>query len=290
MTKFDKFMLFLIFSLLGAFLVCFIIVLINPQADMELINPLALTGVLGAMGFGFLWAIAKGLSGSFLFAKESIDVIREDLRKKYEERAPFVQYILDNSVKLGLFTRPVWNKEKIILANKYVVLNFKAENFADMNNYNIVLTITNKINGILTKYSIQSGRHRKDTKQERLHLFAWLCDNFSYKTTEKDVLTYFKVNDVIHIKVTGKKINQQTLDINSCSEAELTAISGMSIAKAKHAVKVRKKQMRFLNVKQFFEAIGFDEEFAQQVQVKGDKIPLSSLPEYQKLENKKENL
>ena len=74
------------------------------------------------------------------------------------------------------------------------------------------------------------------------------------------------------------------IDINQASEAELTALPGVTIAKAKHAIKTRNKYAFYLSVNQFYVSIELNEEFIEQIQTKGTKILLNELPEYKKLE------
>ena len=73
------------------------------------------------------------------------------------------------------------------------------------------------------------------------------------------------------------------------SEAELTALPGVTIAKAKHAIKVRQEQGKFLTMNKFYQAIDLDEEFIKQIPIKGNKIIYNQLPEFKALEMKRED-
>ena len=104
-------------------------------------------------------------------------------------------------------------------------------------------------------------------------------------------LIKFIKNDLKHTKYAditekNKIVRDISLNINQASEAELTANPGVTIAKAKHAIKVRNQQRLFLTMNQFYKAIDLSEEFIEQIKVKGNKIILDELPEYKRLEMK----
>lgn len=190
------------------------------------------------------------------------------------------KYVEDNKTKIGLFVRPAVSKYDITLANKYCV--FDAD-LLTSSLYCMEYTVINKVNSEKTILKIFSN----DVKQKQ-NLFFNVCKTFNYDTKADDIINIFEeIYRKRKTKTEHKNVKQIYLDVNSCSEAELTAIPGVTIAKAKHAVKVRNK-MKFLTMNQFYKEIELDEEFIEQIPVKGNKIILNNLPEYQKLEMKKE--
>ena len=189
-------------------------------------------------------------------------------------------YIEENRTKIGLFVRPSMNKYDITLANKYCA--FKAD-LLTSTLYRMEYTLIDKVNGKKIILKILSYDIKK--KQQ---LFFDVCKAFSYDTTAGDIFQIFNRLPASKEQTEQKDIKQLYLDINEASEAELTAIPGINISRAKHAVKVRKKQIKFLTANQFFKAIDLNEEYIEHVQVKGNKILLNNLPEYKMHEIKKE--
>lgn len=193
-------------------------------------------------------------------------------------------YIEENKVKIELFVRPSINKNNITLANKYCVVSFNIS--SGLNNVKLL----NKISGeekILrvnkTFYDILTNVNTHDLLTG---LFFTVCEVFNYDIKAEEVEEKCKGKHpfLYKWKKEIKKYKNLSLDINQASEAELTAIPGVTIAKAKHAVKVRSQQKLFLSMNQFYEAIELDEEFIEQIKTNGNKILLSELPEYKRLE------
>lgn len=205
------------------------------------------------------------------------------IRKKRGLFSDCKEYLEENKVKLGLFIRPALNKNNITLANKYCAINF---NLSDIfTNWTITNKITlEKIQIKLktSKYAILTG----DTKYDLYKLFVEVIKDFDYETHAENL--WNKVsgkNNVSHIRsgITKSKKQKMFLDINKISEAEFTAIPGVTIAKAKHAAKVRKQKGFYLSVNEFYKAINLDEQFIEQIPTKGCKIFINELPEYQRL-------
>lgn len=192
--------------------------------------------------------------------------IAKDFKKDY---SLYYKYMDDNQVSLGLFTRPYSSKSNIVLANKYVILEYNISSFVDGSGE---IEVTDKIKSSICHIK-QSGKKIKSAYA----LFERLCRNFNYDTKAENIMQNIPKKSNVSITSHYAKVY---LDVNSASEAEFTAIPGITIAKAKHAMKVRKEQKLFLNAKQFFNAIDLGEEFIQEVPVSGTKILLNELPMY----------
>ena len=189
------------------------------------------------------------------------------------------EYLEYNKTSLGRFARPGGLKAtQIILANKFVILEFNVKKI-DNGAWSIV--ITDKINMEITtiKFNLE--------KITWFKFFADMCSIVRYKTNVGNFIRYFARKGV-KFERDITKVNQLYLDINQAAEAELTALPGVTIAKAKHAIKVRNQQKLFLTMNQFYEVIDLDEEFIEQIQTSGNKIILNELPEYKKLQLKRE--
>ena len=222
---------------------------------------------------GFDWDYVPLMLGSIVFISAFGFAGYTSVKDTKEEFKHYYNYIEDNKVSLGLFTRTYTSKSNIVLANKYVILEYDISSFVFGDGE---IELTDKINGIT--YHIKNT-YRKVGKS--FALFTHLCEKFDYETTADDILKSLWHNRSIRKSNCPKKLY---IDINQASEAELTAIPGVTIAKAKHAIKTRNKYAFYLSVNQFYEAIELDEEFIEQIQTKGTKILLNELPEYKKIE------
>ena len=233
---------------------------------------------MGVFVFCFLGVvfIISGIIQSVVDSKYDCEGISLDVLSKYLDCKKM------NKTFLDLFVRPVWQESKIILANKFVIIEFNIEKAAKNE---FIFNITDKIN---METFVINAHHNRVYKSYRS--FANILTNIiDYDTVADDIV--YTLNRV-NLKFTcseKKKIKKPLyLDINKASEAELTAIPGVTIAKAKHAIKMRKKYSFYLTMNQFYETINLDEEFIEQIQTKGKKIVLNSLPEYKMLQMKKE--
>ena len=231
--------------------------------------------------FFMIMGIVIFLFGLFLFAFPIMDILDSI---KWFNYLPLIkkanEYIEYNKTSLGRFARPGGLKAtKIVLANKYVVLEFNVKKLKD-GVWTIV--ITDKINMEITTVKFWLNK-----KVVWFEVFRDMCSIVRYKTDVGNFVRYFARRGV-KFEREIKKTDELLLDINQASEAELTALPGVTIAKAKHAVKVRNKQKLFLTMNQFYETINLDEEFIEQIQTRGNKIILSELPEYKKLQLERE--
>lgn len=219
--------------------------------------------------FGFL-----GIISSIIYITK--------LRYGIVDISKYTDYIESNKTSIGLFARPVFQKTKIIFANKFVVIEFDVRDIGTGNGKIIIIDklksektdIIIKRPGICTYYKFFTDI---------------LCNIIDYETVTEDIFDLLEKKSIFFSIKKIKKIKKPLyLDINKASEAELTAIPGVTIAKAKHAIKMRKKYSFYLTMNQFYETINLDEEFIEQIQTKGKKIVLNSLPEYKMLQMKKE--
>ena len=191
------------------------------------------------------------------------------LKKREKLFWQYYQYLEDNDVKLGLFVRPYYSKSNIVLANKFLVFEFDVSDYI---NGRGKIKLTDKIKKRVYEIDIYVPVNTRD------ELFIKLCENFGYNTQTNDILISLAEYET---RITYKDIEKEIyLDINTCSEAELTAIPGINIAKAKHVKKVRKKQIKFLTMNQFYNVINLEEEFLEQIHTRGTKIILNELPMY----------
>ena len=211
-----------------------------------------------------------------IFLKIKILLIGSDPR--------YFEYIKSSKTSLGRFTRPVLSdRRKIILANKYTIIDFDIISFSEREGR---VYITDKQNGSV--YEIYFSKQNKS--QRMISIFREICEIFDYEIVAKDVLkTIRNKNYKLNQKTKETRNKKLYLDINQASEAELTAIPGVTIAKAKRAIKMRKKYAFYLSVNQFYEAINLEEQFIEQITSKGTKILLNNLPEYKHLEMKRGN-
>ena len=202
--------------------------------------------------------------------------------KHYHVYNKLLEYIKSNKTSLNLFAQATIKKLKIILANKFMRLEV---NMGKVFFSTIGFSLTDKINAKKYNYIIASEFSLFYIGSV---FFTKLFDILDYETKAEDILSYLEKYGGHIAKQKVQKLSNQYLDINQASEAELTALPGVTIAKAKHAIKVRNKQKRFLTMNQFYKAINLDEEFIAQIPTKGNKIILNELPEYKRLEMKKE--
>ena len=197
-------------------------------------------------------------------------------------------YIEENKVKIGLFVRPSINKNNITLANKYCAVSFNIS--GGLNNVKLLDKVSGEELILRVNKTFYDILTSKNTQDLLTGLFFTVCKVFNYDITAEEVEKECKSNHPFLYKWKReiKEHKNLSLDINQASEAELTALPGVTIAKAKHAVKVRSQQKLFLTMNQFYEAINLDEEFIEQIQSKGNKVLLSDLPEYKRLEMQEE--
>ena len=194
------------------------------------------------------------------------------------------RYIEENKVKIGLFVRPSINKNEITLANKYCAVSFNISMglssikiFDKINGQEKILRVNKTFYDLLTS---------KNTHDLLTNLFFTVCEVFNYDIKAEEIEEKCKGKHPFLYKweMKTKKQKNLTLDINQASEAELTALPGVTIAKAKRAIKMRNKYAFYLSMNQFYEAINLDEEFIEQIKTNGNKILLNELPEYKRLE------
>ena len=198
------------------------------------------------------------------------------------------KYIEENKVKIGLFVRSSLNKHEISLANKYCVVSFNISR--GLNNVKILDKVSGQEKIMRINKTFYDLLTSKNTHDLLTGLFFTVCANFDYDITAEEIEEKCKGKHpfLYKWKMKTKKYKNLSLDINQASEAELTALPGVTIAKAKHAVKMRKKYAFYISMNQFYEAINLEEEFIEQIQTNGNKVLLSELPEYKKLEMKRE--
>ena len=192
----------------------------------------------------------------------------------------YFNYIEENKVSLGRFTRPVMDdKRRIVLANKYIILDFNILSFSEGEGE---ITLTDKINKKGYKITLIKG-YKKNRPKDIFDVFMEICQLINYETFAEDILHFVRKrkNEMREFKK-----EEIFLDINKASEAELTALPGVTIARAKHAIKMRKKYAFYLSINQFYEAINLENEFTEQIKISGNKIILNELPEYRRLESK----
>ena len=213
--------------------------------------------------------------------------------KKYREMDIKVlldckKYIEQNKIKIGLFSRNYLNKTNVIIANKYCCVKF--ELIKGQKKFCVIDKISGK-ESIFCLKRIKYLNTQKKSLNFCYEIFTKICSSFDYEIKADKVLKiislamntmnnlFYKVDNI-----QNKTHHKLFLDINQASEAELTAIPGVTIAKAKHAIKVRNQQKLFLTMNQFYEAIDLGAEFIEQIQTSGNKIILNELPEYKKLQ------
>ncbi len=195
------------------------------------------------------------------------------MEKQKEKCEKYYKYVEDNKVSLGLFARPYSSMSNIVLANKYVVIEF-----------NILSFVQKRYGKIEIKDKIKNLEYNAEVLN-KYKVFEKLCGIFNYDTTAQNLIKAFSNHKNILKQPLYKPLY---LDINQASEAELTALPGVTIAKAKRAIKMRKKYAFYLSVNQFYEAINLEEQFIEQITSNGTKILLNNLPEYKALEMKQE--
>ena len=192
----------------------------------------------------------------------------------------YFNYIEENKVSLGRFTRPVLNdKRKIVLANKYVILDFDIYSFSAGGGR---ITLTDKINAKCYKIVFFKRYGRKVASMHGT--FIDICRLINYETVAENILKEVRKRKN---NITEYEANTLSIDINRASEAELTALPGVTIARAKHAIKMRKKYAFYISMNQFYETINLEKEFIEQIKTRGNKILLNGLPEYKQLEMKR---
>ncbi len=191
-------------------------------------------------------------------------------------------YIEENKVKIGLFVRPSINKNEITLANKYCAVSFNIS--MGLSSIKILDKTSGQKKTLKVNKTFYDLLTSKNTYDLLISLFYAVCEAFNYDVTAEEIEEKCKGKQPFLYKWKTKKYNKLSLDINQASEAELTALPGVTIAKAKRAIKMRNKYAFYLSMNQFYEAINLDEEFIEQIKTNGNKILLNELPEYKRLE------
>ena len=126
--------------LIGVFLSCLLFLTGENFLNAAMVI-MPILGVFGLM-WGFMCSLQVGIE------KHSTP---HDM-SKYKE------YLEENKTSLGLFARPVIGKSKIILANKFVIIEIDISNAAD----NLfILDITDKIKKVKHKIKVNSARTYK---------------------------------------------------------------------------------------------------------------------------------
>lgn len=200
--------------------------------------------------------------------------------EKEMQNNQYTNFILENLYKIELFVRPSDKWDKITLANKILTLEIDIKSF--MYNY-CTLTIVDKIN---RKERTIEFHPQPRYCENKFALFQKLCGEFNYETSAEDVRTALKLVGTSKYRVDIKHsaiIEELCLDINEASEAELTALPGVTIAKAKRAIKLRKEKTRFSSVKEFYKKINLDEKFLEQIDFDGNDVILNELPLYKQI-------
>lgn len=179
------------------------------------------------------------------------------------------KFLKDNLIKLNLFVRPRLDKYKVELANKYFLMRID------------LLYVNSSFASVylLNKLTKQEKVFENFLTERRLVLmFEKIFEIVNYETNADELEEM--LSSISRMKKKVVEYDKIYLDINEASEAEFTAVPGITIAKAKHIAKVRKEQKIFLSMAQFYEVAGLKEEYIEQIEVQGKKILLSELPEY----------
>ena len=154
----------------------------------------------------------------------------------------YLKYLEENKTKLGLFLRTVSKKYFIVIANKYCVFSVDLMNCGS---YDTVFSFLNKITGEETIIRGFIGH-------DKLYVI-WdkILQSFNYETKAENLaqIVFSGNKNKKDKNVEYKQHKQLYLNINDASEAELTAIPGVTIAKAKRAVKMRSKYAFYLSMK-----------------------------------------
>lgn len=90
-------------------------------------------------------------------------------------------------------------------------------------------------------------------------------DDTSVTQSEQSVIKKIKVNDDLKEINTNNKIEFNKVDINNCSEIELTELPGINIIMAKKIIKKREDIKGFKNINQFFEFLNIKPHFKEQL-------------------------
>ncbi len=198
------------------------------------------------------------------------------------------RYIEENSVRIGRFERPFVKGNVIAIANKYIIITFNIKSFMYGNGF---LSVADKLICLEKYMGLSFARTRSVLSQgeQQYKFFTYICDNFDYETTAEDLWALLDRENIQYYEFRSEKKIKNIYDVNQMSEAELTALPGVTIAKAKHAMKVRREQGKFLTMNKFYQAIDLDEEFIEQIPLKGNKIIYNKLPEFKALEMRRED-
>lgn len=198
------------------------------------------------------------------------------------------RYIEENAVRIERFKKPFGKKNEIILANKYLMITFDIKSFMYGNGF---IAVADKLICKEKYLGLSFARTNSVLSQgeQQYNFFKYICDNFDYETTAEDFWALLDKENIQYYEFKSEKKIKNIYDVNQMSEAELTALPGVTIAKAKHAIKVRREQGKFLTMNKFYQAIDLEEEFIEQIPLKGNKIIYNQLPEFKALEMKRED-
>ena len=215
------------------------------------------------------------LSGFFSY------VTQEEYSQEYQD------YLHNHATGLKLFERPNSNDKKIILANKYVVLSFEINLLkSGMGFISILDKLSWKEEYLCLNFS--KTRYALSQAEQLFEFFKHICNKFDYEIKADDIENFMEEEKIGFYEFKAAKKIKPYLNINEMSEAELTALPGVTIAKAKHAIKIKKQQTKFLTMNQFYKAINLEEEFIKQIPLRGNKIAYNRLPEFLMLEMKRQ--
>ena len=244
--------------------------------------------IFGFSGLGlfclgyFILSIVSGFSpDGYQYVEERSEIPGMVKKTQKDAVSSILRYIKSNKTHISLFTRPSSQKLKLVLANKFLILEIDVNKLVYGNRE---FVITDKTKGEKHIYRILN----LSWLYGACGFFTKLVEILDYETQFIDIIDYLNESMIDYEQAKMQKLHDIALDINQASEAELTAIPGVTIAKAKHAIKVRNKQKLFLTMNQFYQTVNLEEKFIEQIPVKGNKILLKELPEYKMLEMKKE--
>lgn len=248
------------------------------------------------------WAISEEFLAGVIVSVYTFFYMIVNCRKKvninYENRTGYVTnsqqveiefqiyegYVKENIKRLSHFMTRFSPRREIRLSNKYILISM---NIIDFVNEDCVIDITDKIAGeqYAINFSVVNNKGRSNGDQ-CLFVFTSICELFNYETKTDDIMKFIEDNNImIRDKFCPSKIKYY-IDINKASEAELTAIPGISVAKAKKAIKMRSEKGDFWNLNQFYEEMDLDDNLIYEISAKGNKIPYNELPKYNEIEFK----
>lgn len=198
------------------------------------------------------------------------------------------RYIEENRTRIGLFEKPSENRHFIIIANKYITITFNVTSFMHGMGF---ISVADKI--ICREKHIGLSFARTNSvlpqSEQQYKFFTYICDNFNYETNADDFWALLEKENIQYYETKAEGKIKNTSDVDQMSEAELTALPGVTIAKAKHAKKIQRERGLFLTMNKFYKAIDLEEEFIEQIPLKGNKIIYNQLPEFKMLEMKRKS-